>query len=341
MSLITCCPACGTMFKVVPDQLRISEGWVRCGHCEEVFDATAHLRSNGESVLMPSLLKPPLDADGAPELVGPARPLAQPERADPAAAEAPYPPFVLVRPDTGDEPEAGAALANAQAALEPQPPAPLPSASAIFAKAAAPAPIPQKPQADGDPQRDKHADADADAEPALEDVSFVRHARRRALWQRPGVRAALIGLLLALGAALAVQFALQERDRLAAQRPALRPALALLCDVFQCRLGAPRQIESVVIDASSFSKLRSEAYRLNFTLKNQAPLALAMPFLELTLTDTQDQAVVRKVLSPAEMGAASGVIAAASDWAGSLAIGVDPAANAGRIAGYRLLVFYP
>ncbi|WP_299763436.1 zinc-ribbon domain-containing protein, partial [Ramlibacter sp.] len=29
MSLITSCPACGTMFRVVPDQLKISEGWVR------------------------------------------------------------------------------------------------------------------------------------------------------------------------------------------------------------------------------------------------------------------------------------------------------------------------
>src|SRR5512141_485978 len=44
MSLITRCPACGTMFKVVPDQLRISEGWVRCGHCSDVFDATANLQ---------------------------------------------------------------------------------------------------------------------------------------------------------------------------------------------------------------------------------------------------------------------------------------------------------
>ena len=44
MSLITRCPACGTMFKVVPDQLRISEGWVRCGHCAEIFDAAAHLQ---------------------------------------------------------------------------------------------------------------------------------------------------------------------------------------------------------------------------------------------------------------------------------------------------------
>ncbi|HKB53109.1 MAG TPA: zinc-ribbon domain-containing protein, partial [Ramlibacter sp.] len=32
------------MFKVVPDQLRVSEGWVRCGHCGEVFDAAAHMQ---------------------------------------------------------------------------------------------------------------------------------------------------------------------------------------------------------------------------------------------------------------------------------------------------------
>jgi len=45
MSLITQCPACSTMFKVVPDQLRISDGWVRCGQCDEVFDANANLHS--------------------------------------------------------------------------------------------------------------------------------------------------------------------------------------------------------------------------------------------------------------------------------------------------------
>ncbi|HEY4664374.1 MAG TPA: DUF3426 domain-containing protein [Comamonas sp.] len=39
MSLITCCPSCGTKFRVVADQLRISDGWVRCGRCQEVFDA--------------------------------------------------------------------------------------------------------------------------------------------------------------------------------------------------------------------------------------------------------------------------------------------------------------
>ena len=47
MSLVTSCPACGTMFRVVPDQLKISEGWVRCGHCAEVFDATERMRVPG------------------------------------------------------------------------------------------------------------------------------------------------------------------------------------------------------------------------------------------------------------------------------------------------------
>ncbi|RST54484.1 zinc-ribbon and DUF3426 domain-containing protein [Variovorax sp. MHTC-1] len=43
MSLVTRCPACSTTFKVVKDQLRISDGWVRCGRCSEVFDATVDL----------------------------------------------------------------------------------------------------------------------------------------------------------------------------------------------------------------------------------------------------------------------------------------------------------
>src|SRR5690606_1580772 len=43
MSLITRCPSCGTKFRVVADQLRISDGWVRCGRCQEVFDAAQAL----------------------------------------------------------------------------------------------------------------------------------------------------------------------------------------------------------------------------------------------------------------------------------------------------------
>src|SRR5215211_2184433 len=39
MSLATRCTACGTIFRVVEDQLKVSEGWVRCGRCQQVFNA--------------------------------------------------------------------------------------------------------------------------------------------------------------------------------------------------------------------------------------------------------------------------------------------------------------
>ena len=42
MSIITQCPQCATQFRATPQQLRASEGWVRCGQCDQVFDASVH-----------------------------------------------------------------------------------------------------------------------------------------------------------------------------------------------------------------------------------------------------------------------------------------------------------
>jgi len=60
MSFTTRCPTCGTMFRVVADQLKISEGWVRCGHCADVFDATLYLEAWGGA-------KPAAPASAAPQ----------------------------------------------------------------------------------------------------------------------------------------------------------------------------------------------------------------------------------------------------------------------------------
>jgi predicted Zn finger-like uncharacterized protein len=43
MSLAARCPQCSTVFRVVQDQLLVSEGWVRCGRCREVFNAIESL----------------------------------------------------------------------------------------------------------------------------------------------------------------------------------------------------------------------------------------------------------------------------------------------------------
>lgn len=41
MALVARCPKCNTAFRIVPDQLKISDGWVRCGKCSHVFNAAS------------------------------------------------------------------------------------------------------------------------------------------------------------------------------------------------------------------------------------------------------------------------------------------------------------
>jgi hypothetical protein len=173
------------------------------------------------------------------------------------------------------------------------------------------------------------------------DVSFMRVGTNNAYWRRRPARMVLIALAIALAAALAVQVLLHERNRLAQLEPATRTFLAGLCELARCELGPLRQIESIVIDSSSFGRVRADNYRLGFSLRNTAPVDVAMPAIELSLTDTQDQALVRRVILPAEFGAASLSLAAGSDWSGTLALQVRAATSTDRITGYRLLAFYP
>lgn len=305
MSLITRCPACGTMFKVVPDQLRISEGWVRCGHCAEVFDASSHMQGEGAAPFAQATAPTPMPEPAAP----------------------PQQQYVAAGPDMDPEPEPEPAvppLAVTDFLVEPlMPSEPAPETSYLAA-------VDEVSRAEPAPAED----------PVLEDVSFVRLARRKAFWRRPLVRAALGLAACVLLVALALQMAVQERDRLAAAQPALKPLLQQLCGPLQCTVGPPRQIEAVMIDGSTFSKLRGDTYRLNFTLRNQAPTDIAMPAIELTLTDGQDQPVVRRVLTPADLGAASGTLAAGADWSGNFAMSVAGNGTS-RVAGYRVLAFYP
>ncbi len=325
MSLITRCPACGTMFKVVPDQLRISEGWVRCGHCAEVFDASAHMQAEGTpppnaAAHLPS---PTVQAVQAPQPESPPAPASIPvpvpeQVAEPAAAI----PDFRIEPFNPPDDELYAVPGAPRVAEDAEPADAqgydLPAMEELRAQAVEPA---------------------VDA-PPMQDVSFVRQARRQAFWRKPAVRGVLALVAVVLVAALALQMTVQERDRIAAAQPALLPLLQQLCGPLQCTVGPPRQIESVVVDGSTFSRLRGDAYRLSFTLRNQAANEIAMPSIELTLTDAQDQPLVRRVLSPADMGAATAALPAGAEWGGNLAMNVT-ANGAGRIAGYRVLAFYP
>lgn len=93
--LATRCPQCHTVFRVVIDQLRVSEGWVRCGRCAEVFNAgqalmdleTGRPRTLPEDMTAPR--RPRAPQPPAPEPPAPSPPSTpsppSPSQASPAA----------------------------------------------------------------------------------------------------------------------------------------------------------------------------------------------------------------------------------------------------------------
>jgi predicted Zn finger-like uncharacterized protein len=318
MSLITSCPACGTMFRVVPDQLKISEGWVRCGHCSEVFDATAYFVD--EEVLA---------AERAIEPTRPAPMQTRPAELPTRPAELPTRPGEIQRDPSPSGFSASSHFADSSA-LEPSPlDSPFVFRRSDLAQQGPDSSI-LPPAPDSEPAHDEE----------LHDVSFMRSARRKAFWRKPMVRLALAFFSLLLATGLLLQVAYHDRDRLALAQPHLRPVLAQMCDLLDCRLGAPRQIEAIVIENSGFNRLRNDTYRLAFTLRNTARVQVAAPAMELTVTDSQDQPLARRVLTPAELGAGEGIIAPAGEWSGSVGLALSVPSTA-RVAGYRLLAFYP
>lgn len=169
----------------------------------------------------------------------------------------------------------------------------------------------------------------------------MRSAKSASRWNRPLARAALLLISLLLCLVLALQLLVQERNLVAAMEPGLKPWIEEVCALMECTVAPLRQIESVVIDSSSFNKIRGDVYRLNFALKNTAITELALPAIELSLTDVQDQPLVRRVFMPAELGLKSGVLQAATETHASLTLGIKSNGSADRVAGYRILAFYP
>jgi len=175
-----------------------------------------------------------------------------------------------------------------------------------------------------------------DGEKPVSDASgfWQRGAVRRWLW----VLAALAVLLLA------IQVLRHERDGIVARQPNLRSALAALCGFAGCELTALRQIGDIVIEGAAFAreKTGNNDYRVSFTLRNGATVPLAMPAVELSLLDTQERAVVRRVLTAADYGAPA-VLPARADQTASLplTLSATEAATLPPIAGYRVEAFYP
>lgn len=322
MSQITRCPACTTMFKVVDEQLKAAQGWVRCGQCGDVFEASLHLM--------------PVEAGGPGMPPDASRPVpAQEALTEPVHLEPVWQPLAQ----------------GAQAGpVNPQP-EPQGRQDPVFTANAYGSSLHEAELANVAAQVPAVPPSPAEEPEATPEVAFVRQARKNNFWTSPLVRA-LLGLMgLALLAALVLQWAVRQKDVLAAHEPRLAPMLQALCRPLGCQIQPLRRIESLVIENASFSKTGPDAYRLSFVFRNTGDAALEIPALEVTLIDSQDELLVRRAVMPAQFGATGVTLAAHSELAGALSLkvssggaqGASAPAQAGflPVAGYRILAFYP
>lgn len=453
MSLATRCPACSTVFRVLQDQLRVSEGWVRCGQCQEVFNALETLFDLGGPVEAGSETAPPPATFAPPPPEQPQyRPYAPPPPPPAPPPVAPPPAFVAEeQPDfaptapatvppedpfndvetftvlddgdslggivaTGPVPEddwhsllppLSAADDEPDLRFDSTPAAPTPAQrAASFAAPAAPAPVreasapapapaieandffsdevdtvtaaafdavveeedaeaptpsrfigpmPDRARttthkrrsgkksksklpygADGDgPHAQAHQSGKAHRK--RRKPEFVRQAERAALWRRPMVRVVLGTAALALSGLLAAQVGYHYREPLAAQVPALAPTLHAGCDWLHCKIGAPRAIERIRLDASDLTRTDQEqVLRFTADLHNTAEYPVRAPALDVSFTDALGRVVSRKVLLPNDLGARSESIAPDAQWR----IDARLAVGEFQVAGYTVEVFY-
>ncbi len=350
MSQITCCPTCRTLFKVEPEQLKVSDGWVRCGHCDGVFDASAHFQVIAEPVdkseVQKFLPSGPVASDLATGGVDSA---AAPEGFAPT--DLPFAP--LNTPESSGSPAALASYLAAQGASQVQS-NPLGSSSRHDTEA-------RRALYGRESSSSINPEESAQRPRAIQKSAY--NAKQRSRRSRPWYRALAVVVLFFVMGVLLAQALVHERQSLASEYPPLRPVLQALCQRLDCQINPPRTLEAIIIDSSSLTQIAPDTYRLDFVLKNSKGGGVAMPALEVLLTGAQDEALGRKIVLPSEFGAASAWLDKGVSFSGTFNVmtGQLSAVNAAvavggapmdaplvaamspstPITGYRLLVFYP
>jgi predicted Zn finger-like uncharacterized protein len=313
VALVTRCPHCRMRFRVTSEQLRSHGGMVRCGACREAFNAAESLeyvaRTAAAGVTPPA--EPALSTSS--ETASPA------QKSD---AAIPAPP-----------PEAGGPGERPN-----EPPAPAEGAAGAAARPVeAQLPEAHDEEDAGEPEQEALATLLAEptapgAEPAPE---FLRRGPRNG--PSPWVLASGCALLAVL---LALQCTLLWRAELQARVPPLRPALSAVCALFSCSAQWPMRPEVLAVVSSELQALPgTDALEFDAVIRNRDEAPVALPALELKLTDTSDRTVGQRIFLPADYlrGARTERIEGGADVAVHLVF--EPPAPG--VSGFYTYLFYP
>lgn len=145
------------------------------------------------------------------------------------------------------------------------------------------------------------AQGDAAAEPAPE-PAFLRESRRPR-----GFSIVFGGGSLLLALLLLLQSAVMFRTELVTRWPQLRPQLVTLCDLYGCNVGWPTRAELLAVVGTELQAVPgTDILELTAVVRNRASFRVALPAVEVTLTDTTNRTLARKVFAPVDYLASSG-----------------------------------
>ncbi|MFH2133700.1 MAG: DUF3426 domain-containing protein [Pseudomonadota bacterium] len=317
MSDTTLCPQCATRFKVSEEQLDAHDGLVRCGRCQNVFNAREHLQDDEPSPQLSLLIdEEPSQAKEAPD-----EDAGEPSATEnqPAQEDIPESEQDEATPaETGDsDSPAGTDEISSEDEASGQPDlSPIPNLTELEE---APTTLAQQVQFIDDP-----AEEDKPAAP-----------------KRKHHLATLLGG--ALFVLLSAQATYHFRDALAVKLPGLKPLLVELCGQLDCTVELPRDIDLLSIESS---ELEADAKLVNVItlhalLHNRARYSQAWPSLELTLTDSRDDVIARRTFHPADYLKDEDELELGIGHNRERDIALRLDTTDLRPSGYRLLLFYP
>jgi predicted Zn finger-like uncharacterized protein len=161
------------------------------------------------------------------------------------------------------------------------------------------------------------------------------------VWQpvNPPNSALAVVVTLLASAVLLGQVLVFQRDKLVAMNLSVSPFFISACQVLGCRVDWPKEPEKVAIDSTNFKQLGEDQFSFTLSVKNQAAYFLGSPALELTLTNDAQGDMVRKVWLAQEIDLPS-VLKPLRTQTVEIIFSVEQPL-AGKINGYRALLFYP
>jgi predicted Zn finger-like uncharacterized protein len=333
--MLTRCPHCQTQFRVRAEQLTIRQGRVRCGVCQQAFNALESLRD--EIVAAPTeipaftrvdphhwaaheISAPPGEESASPTPAVSTMQVASPAEADEASAPVSAAPEEVQKPEPASAP--GRRLEEAEAAPEPE---------MRLEEQATAEPTMGFQQTEEAQTTPDDAAAASDALPRTPSVPAAPASPRRWPWAAGSVALALL---------LVAQLVYIFRSELAVSAPASRPFLISACETLGCSVPRPLRPDLMGIETSDLAP-DGDKLRLSATLKNHASYAQDYPYLEITLTDTQDAALVKKALAPADYLPAGLDVAAGFPPGGEINVNLLLTVADVSPVGYRLYLFYP